>query len=178
MMENVDNIDYLAANLGSVDLPILSGAEVYNELEISFHHFYDEFTANGFYTSMLYNYCNDPVISPCTSPEVSPSNSPPPSPIQGQSGGKIRRKSSKNRRDSGIFEAKSEDFDNFRLQLKRHRLRLGLTQAEAARSISTITNRKTSQTSLCRFENNQLHPKNMKNLYPHFSYWIQATAKL
>jgi hypothetical protein len=68
------------------------------------------------------------------------------------------------------------DFDQFRTELKNHRLRLGLTQTDAAKSITKITNRKISQTSLCRFENNQLHTKNMKNLVPYFRNWVGKTS--
>ena len=177
MLENFEKVEILAANLTISELPILSADEVYQTLEISFQPFYEQYGANNFYTQMIYSYENDPAISPgaispCSSPgAVSPSTSP----LQKTTG--KSRKSRKSRRDSGIFEGKSEEFETFRMDLKRHRLRLGLTQADAAKSISKITNRKTSQTSLCRFENNQLHPNNMKNLYPHFRFWIQATSK-
>ena len=65
-----------------------------------------------------------------------------------------------------------EEMDRIRVEFKQKRIRLGLSQKQAAESVSK-TVRKTSQTSLCRFENNQLHKKNMISLAPHLKKWIQ-----
>ena len=65
-----------------------------------------------------------------------------------------------------------EEMDKVRIEFKQKRIRLGLSQKQAAESVSK-TVRKTSQTSLCRFENNQLHKKNMISLAPHLKKWIQ-----
>lgn len=65
-----------------------------------------------------------------------------------------------------------EEMDQIRIEFKQKRIRLGLSQKQAAQSVSK-TVRKTSQTSLCRFENNQLHKKNMISLAPHLKKWIQ-----
>ena len=65
-----------------------------------------------------------------------------------------------------------EETDKIRIEFKQKRIRLGLSQKQAAESVSK-TVRKTSQTSLCRFENNQLHKKNMISLAPHLKKWIQ-----
>ena len=65
-----------------------------------------------------------------------------------------------------------EEMDKIRIEFKQKRIRLGLSQKQAAESVSK-TVRKTSQTSLCRFENNQLHKKNMISLAPHLKKWIQ-----
>jgi len=66
-----------------------------------------------------------------------------------------------------------EAIDRVRLELRRQRVKLGLTQAQAAKQMTSITGRKTSQTSLCRFENNQLHKNNMRTLYPAFKAWLE-----
>ena len=65
----------------------------------------------------------------------------------------------------------SAEIDEVRVGLKLKRIKLGLSQKQAAESVSKMV-RKTSQTSLCRFENNQLHEKNMKSLMPHLKKWI------
>ena len=65
-----------------------------------------------------------------------------------------------------------EEIENIRIEFKQKRIRLGLSQKQAAASVSQSV-RKTSQTSLCRFENNQLHKKNMISLAPHLKKWIQ-----
>ena len=67
-----------------------------------------------------------------------------------------------------------EEMDKIRIEFKQKRIRLGLSQKQAAESVSR-TVRKTSQTSLCRFENNQLHKKNMISLAPHLKKWIQLS---
>ena len=67
-----------------------------------------------------------------------------------------------------------EEMDKIRIEFKQKRIRLGLSQKQAAESVSK-TVRKTSQTSLCRFENNQLHKKNMISLAPHLKKWIQLS---
>ena len=67
-----------------------------------------------------------------------------------------------------------EEMNKIRIEFKQKRIRLGLSQKQAAESVSK-TVRKTSQTSLCRFENNQLHTKNMISLAPHLKKWIQLT---
>ena len=66
-----------------------------------------------------------------------------------------------------------EDIDRVRLEIRRQRVKLGLTQAQAAKQMTSITGRKTSQTSLCRFENNQLHKNNMRTLYSAFKAWLE-----
>ena len=67
-----------------------------------------------------------------------------------------------------------EEMNKIRIEFKQKRIRLGLSQKQAAESVSK-TVRKTSQTSLCRFENNQLHKKNMISLAPHLKKWIQLS---
>ena len=64
-----------------------------------------------------------------------------------------------------------EEIEQIRIEFKQKRIRLGLSQKQAAASVSQSV-RKTSQTSLCRFENNQLHKKNMLSLAPHLKKWI------
>ena len=66
----------------------------------------------------------------------------------------------------------SAEIDEVRVAFKLKRIKLGLSQKQAAESVSKQV-RKTSQTSLCRFENNQLHEKNMKSLMPHLKKWIE-----
>ena len=65
-----------------------------------------------------------------------------------------------------------EEIEKIRIEFKQKRIRLGLSQKQAAASVSQSV-RKTSQTSLCRFENNQLHKKNMISLASHLKKWIQ-----
>ena len=65
-----------------------------------------------------------------------------------------------------------EEIEQIRIAFKQKRIRLGLSQKQAAASVSQSV-RKTSQTSLCRFENNQLHKKNMLSLAPYLKKWIQ-----
>ena len=65
-----------------------------------------------------------------------------------------------------------DEIEKIRIEFKQKRIRLGLSQKQAAESVSKSV-RKTSQTSLCRFENNQLHKKNMISLAPHLKQWIK-----
>ena len=65
-----------------------------------------------------------------------------------------------------------DEIEKIRIEFKQKRIRLGMSQKQAAASVSQSV-RKTSQTSLCRFENNQLHKKNMISLAPHLKKWIQ-----
>ena len=66
----------------------------------------------------------------------------------------------------------SAEIDQIRVSFKLKRIKLGLSQKQAAEPVSNQV-RKTSQTSLCRFENNQLHPRNMKSLAPHLRKWVE-----
>ena len=75
-------------------------------------------------------------------------------------------------RAAGGVEMNVDDIDAIRVAFKLKRIRLGLSQKQAAASVSEMV-RKTSQTSLCRFENNQLHAKNMKSLAPHLKKWCE-----
>ena len=73
-------------------------------------------------------------------------------------------------RATGSADMTNENIDAIRVAFKLKRIKLGLSQKQAAASVSEMV-RKTSQTSLCRFENNQLHMKNMKSLAPHLKKW-------
>ena len=184
MQESGTIIDYLASTMDLVDLPTLSGDEVSVTLDS-----YPE----KFYTNMVQAYCNDPCIyaphmsdpymsdpymsdpyvSPVTSPDLPPSPPSKKAPKKNSNQRKSSRKGSIEPND----EVNLEEIEVFRQKLKGHRIRRGLTQAQAAKEISELTNRKTSQTSLCRFENSQLHFKNMKALYPFFKKWVCLTSQ-
>jgi DNA-binding XRE family transcriptional regulator len=147
-MMNIENtVDYLAYNI-NYDLPCLSEEDVKSALNFDISYWYNS------YNQMVTDY--DFVPTSQTDLRTKIKTSP--------------RSRSKSSSESNM------DFDQFRIGLKAHRIRLGLTQAEAAKSITEITNRKTSQTSLCRFENNQLHTKNMQNLVPFFRNWMEKTT--
>ena len=170
-------IDYLASTIDSVDLPALSGDEVTITLDCN------NFSEN-FYTCMLQSYGNEPFVTdqymsdPYVSPVTSPDLSQPPSPRKQKAPRKAFSKRKITRKNSmdGADEILINEIEEFRLKLKQHRIRRGLTQSQAAREISEMTQRKTSQTSLCRFENNQLHLRNMKALLPHFQDWVFMTS--
>ena len=156
-------IDFLAANIDCVQLPSLSGDEVSNELELCTGQWYNEHSASFFYTNMINEYIQEenPLQQELRQPKkvIRP--------------GKPMRRH--RHRDISVKPVSKDQLKLFRLELRAHRIRLGLTQAEAAKSIGKVTNRRTSQTSLCRFENNQLHFNNMNNLYPYFKQWLLET---
>ena len=140
-------VDYLAQNVDCAQLPCLSGDEVFFELELCAQ--IQDYESNGFITNMINSTYAPRKMKP-----------------------KRARKSAPYQK---VCQISAERVEAFRMELKAHRIRLGLTQSEAAKSIAKITNRKTSQTSLCRFENGQLHMNNMINLFPFFYDWVQQT---
>ena len=155
-----NTIDFLASNIDCVELPSLSGDEVWHELEICPAQWYTDETGFAFYTNMVNQFNAESATQRIEIRQ----------PKKLTRSGKPMRKGRKS--DPISKPVSKEQLEEFRLELKSHRIRLGLTQSEAAKSIAKVTNRPTSQTSLCRFENNQLHLKNMNNLYPFFKQWI------
>ena len=85
---------------------------------------------------------------------------------------KMKTAKSYDYRHTSSKDPSMEEIEQIRIDFKQKRIRLGLSQKQAAASVSQSV-RKTSQTSLCRFENNQLHKKNMLSLAPYLKKWIQ-----
>ena len=155
-----NTVDFLAYNL-NYELPCLSAEDVKLALDFEISYWYKSY--NQAVTDSFYEL-----------PSVTDYHY---TPIYYQTDFQTKIKSSpRSRTNSSTSLDFQMDFDQFRTELKNHRLRLGLTQTDAAKSITKITNRKISQTSLCRFENNQLHTKNMKNLVPYFRNWVGKTS--
>ena len=134
---------------------------------------------NSYFSQQLSDYIqySYPSSNYTSSPEYyhsysssTPPTPPPPLEIKTEPTRKATKpKKYRNRRDEDITSA---EIDQIRVSFKLKRIRLGLSQKQAAESVSNQV-RKTSQTSLCRFENNQLHPRNMKSLAPHLRKWIE-----
>ena len=159
-MQSIDNmIEYLASTIDNVQLPCLSGDDVIHQLHLCTSKWYTDNTADYFYTNMIQQF---PQQTQSIPDRVRPH----------QRCGKATRRRSPY---ASSRDVTNEELELFRIELKIHRVRLGLTQSEAAKSIEQITNRRTSQTSLCRFENNQLNQKNMKNLFLYFKQWLLKT---
>ena len=161
-MQTIENVvDYLAKDIDCGQLPCLSGDEVSFELNLCTSMWYDDFNGPCFYSNMVQGYSYEKVQH---------------SPYRPTKSNNKRCKATNRTTPYKMSETVTkEEIELFRLQLKAHRIQLGLTQAKAAKSISKVTNRKTSQTSLCRFENNQLHIRNMFSLFPHFKQWVVNT---
>ena len=161
-MQNIENVvEYLAKHIDATQLPCLSGDDVSFELELCTSIWYEYCDGSLFYNDMVKGYTYQNVQQSPYLPREAPT-----------------RKSKRNSRTSPYNKSETvskEELEAFRLELKTHRIRLGLTQAQAAKSIGKVTNRRTSQTSLCRFENNQLHIRNMFTLCIHFKQWVVTT---
>ena len=56
--------------------------------------------------------------------------------------------------------------------VKRVRIRLGLTQADLGTSLGAMYGKQFSQTTICRFESQQLSSSNMKRLVPLLKRWV------
>ena len=163
-MDNL--IDYLAITIDCVELPSFTAEDVSKELDFCTTQWYPAESAAKFYTDMVADYNMNMMNVP-----EPPVKQEPRQPRKIKHSRKPLRRVKSNDRTVSDSEVEA-----FRVAFKTHRVRLGLTQAEAAKAISNVTNRRTSQTSLCRFENNQLHPNNMANLYPFFKQWVSVTS--
>jgi hypothetical protein len=158
--------------MSSFNLPELNGEEVFSILNgFEFGSINDSAL---FFDQMIFEYSK--FIQPLSSPVVSRSPSPSKSFKM-----KVSRSSpvspaspyQSNPSSPDMELITDEAIDRVRLEIRRQRVKLGLTQAQAAKQMTSITGRKTSQTSLCRFENNQLHKNNMRTLYPAFKAWLE-----
>ena len=67
-----------------------------------------------------------------------------------------------------------DDMEEFARQFKQHRIKLGFTQADVGLALGTIYGNVFSQTTICRFEAQQLSAKNMRKLRPLLSRWLNG----
>ena len=70
------------------------------------------------------------------------------------------------------YELLKDEIEKIRIELKQKRIQLGMSQRQAAKSVSESI-QKVNATHFCRFENNQLHKSNMLSLAPVLKKWIQ-----
>ena len=117
--------------------------------------------------------------SPASSPDYCATtfscSQPPPQQIASSTKGlKCVRKMTRKRESGSKIgnDLTMAEVEKIRHEFKQKRVRLGLSQKQAA-DVVARTVRKTSQTSLCRCENNQLHTKNMISLAPFLKQWVQ-----
>ena len=167
--------------MATYQLPELNGEEVFSILNgFEFNNITE---SAHFFDQMIFEYSKfmQPYPAQVTSPVASRSPSPSKS---------FKMKTTRASRSSPVspispYQAPTspdteqitdDAIDSMRLAIRRLRVKLGLTQAQAAKEMTSITGRKTSQTSLCRFENNQLHKNNMRTLYPAFKLWLEYHA--
>jgi len=66
------------------------------------------------------------------------------------------------------------DMEEFARQFKQHRIKLGFTQADVGLALGTIYGNVFSQTTICRFEAQQLSAKNMRKLRPLLARWLNG----
>ena len=59
--------------------------------------------------------------------------------------------------------------EEFAREFKQHRIKLGFTQADVGVALGTL-----SQTTICRFEAQQLSAKNMRKLRPVLARWLKV----
>ena len=70
--------------------------------------------------------------------------------------------------------ANDNDMEEFAHQFKQHRIKLGFTQADVGLALGTIYGNVFSQTTICRFEAQQLSAKNMRKLRPLLARWLNG----
>ena len=66
------------------------------------------------------------------------------------------------------------EMEEFARQFKQHRIKLGFTQADVGLALGTLYGNVFSQTTICRFEAQQLSPKNMRKLRPLLARWLNG----
>merc|ERR1719220_711636 len=71
----------------------------------------------------------------------------------------------------------SDDLEAFAKQFKQRRIKLGFTQADVGLALGTLYGNVFSQTTICRFEAQQLSFKNMCKLKPLLQKWLQFAVK-
>jgi len=67
-----------------------------------------------------------------------------------------------------------DDMEEFARQFKQHRIKLGFTQADVGLALGTLYGNVFSQTTICRFEAQQLSAKNMRKLRPLLARWLNG----
>ena len=70
--------------------------------------------------------------------------------------------------------AVDDDMEEFARQFKQHRIKLGFTQADVGLALGTLYGNVFSQTTICRFEAQQLSVKNMRKLRPLLARWLNG----
>ncbi|XP_075179313.1 POU domain, class 5, transcription factor 1.1-like [Anomaloglossus baeobatrachus] len=71
----------------------------------------------------------------------------------------------------------TEELEKFIKKLKEKRAQTGFTQADVGLALGTLHGRVFSQTTICRFESNQLSHKNMCQLMPLIAVWMEKPDK-
>ena len=163
-------VDQLASTVD--ELPQLS----YEEINFELAQLHDDFfnrQISDYISNIEYGYQYSPTWSYSSNSSDDYQPYSPPLKIKAEPIAQTKKWSPKIRSKRCASEEISEhEIDEIRVSFKLKRIKLGLSQKQAAEAVSK-TVRKTSQTSLCRFENNQLHSKNMKSLAPFLKKWIQ-----
>jgi len=68
----------------------------------------------------------------------------------------------------------ADDMEEFARQFKQHRIKLGFTQADVGVALGSLYGNVFSQTTICRFEAQQLSAKNMRKLRPLLARWLNG----
>ena len=68
----------------------------------------------------------------------------------------------------------ADDMEEFARQFKQHRIKLGFTQADVGLALGTLYGSVFSQTTICRFEAQQLSARNMRKLRPLLARWLNG----
>jgi len=69
---------------------------------------------------------------------------------------------------------RNDDMEEFARQFKQHRIKLGFTQADVGLALGSLYGNIFSQTTICRFEAQQLSAKNMRKLRPLLARWLNG----
>jgi len=66
------------------------------------------------------------------------------------------------------------EMEEFARRFKQHRIKLGFTQADVGLALGAIYGNVFSQTTICRFEAQQLSARNMRKLRPLLARWLSG----
>ncbi|NP_001229656.1 POU domain, class 5, transcription factor 1 [Ornithorhynchus anatinus] len=88
--------------------------------------------------------------------------------------GRERRRASPPRPRPQQETPSREELEQFAKELKRKRITLGYTQADVGVTLGALFGKVFSQTTICRFEAQQLSFKNMCKLRPLLQRWLEA----